>query len=69
MIYIRRLASLERSELGVIIFLNIAVFVVKLTDLIPEINQSTGDFSGTNAPMIGFDISNKASSGEDHVRV
>ena len=34
--YIRRLTSLETSELGSFIFLNIAMFVVKLTDLIPE---------------------------------
>ena len=34
--YIRRLRSLEILELGVFIFLNIFMFVVKLTDLIPE---------------------------------
>ena len=32
--YIRRLTYLERSDLGVFIFLNVAMFVVKLTDLI-----------------------------------
>ena len=36
LIYIIRLTYLERSELGVFIFINIAMFVVKLTDLIPE---------------------------------
>ena len=34
--YIRRLTYLEILELGVFIFLNIAMFLVKLTDLIPE---------------------------------
>ena len=42
--YIRRLTSLERLELGVIIFLNIAMFVVKLTDLIPENKSVNGRF-------------------------
>ena len=67
--YIRRLTYLERLELGVIIFLNIAMFVVKITDLIPKIHRSTGDFSRNNAPMMGFDISNKTSAGEDDLRV
>ena len=34
--YIRRLTSLETLEIGVFIYLNIAMFVVKLTDLILE---------------------------------
>ena len=42
--YIRRLTSLERWELGVIIFLNIAMFVVKLTDFIPENKLVNGRF-------------------------
>ena len=42
--YIRRLTSLERLELGVIIFLNIAMFVVKLTDLITENKSVNGRF-------------------------
>ena len=42
--YIRRLTSLERWELGVIIFLNIAMFVVNLTDLIPENKSVNGRF-------------------------
>ena len=42
--YIRRLTSLERWELGVIIFLNIAMFVVKLTDLSPENKSVNGRF-------------------------
>ena len=42
--YIRRLTCLERLELGVIIFLNIAMFVVKLTDLIPENKSINGRF-------------------------
>ena len=42
--YIRRLTSLERLELGVIIFLNIAMCVVKLTDLIPENQSVNGRF-------------------------
>ena len=42
--YIRRLTSLERLELGVIIFLNIAMFVVKLTNLIPENKLVNGRF-------------------------
>ena len=33
--YIRRLIYLVRSELGVFVSLNIAMFVVKITDLIP----------------------------------
>ena len=32
MTYIRRLISLAALEIGVLIFLNIAMFVVKLTD-------------------------------------
>ena len=42
--YIRILTSLERLELGVIIFLNIAMFVVKLTDLITENKSANGRF-------------------------
>ena len=42
--YIRRLASLERLELGVIIFLNVAMFVVKFTDLILENKLVNGRF-------------------------
>ena len=42
--YIRRLTSLERLELGVIISLNIAMFVVKLTNLIPENKLVNGRF-------------------------
>ena len=42
--YIRRLTYLERLELGVIIFLNIAMFEVKLTDLIPENKLVNGIF-------------------------
>ena len=67
--YIIRHTFLERLELGVFISLNISMFVIKLTDLNPEMNRSTGDFSRTNAPMMDFDISKKTSSGEDHLRV
>ena len=42
--YIRRLAYLERLDLGVIIFINISMFVVKLTDLIPENKSVNGRF-------------------------
>ena len=42
--YIRGLTSLERLELGVIILLNVALFVVKLTDLIPENKSVNGRF-------------------------
>ena len=42
--YIRRLTSLERWELGVIIFLNIGMFVVNRTDLIPENQSVNGRF-------------------------
>ena len=45
------------------------MFVIKLTDLIPEMNRSTGDFSRTNAIIMGFGISNKNSSGEDHLKM
>ena len=38
------LTSLERLELGVLIFLNVAMFVVKLTDLIPENKSVNGRF-------------------------
>ena len=44
MTYIRRLTYLERLELGVIIFPNIAMFVVNLTDLIPENKTVNGRF-------------------------
>ena len=40
--YIRRLSSLERLELGVIIFLNIAMLVVKLTGLITKNKSVNG---------------------------
>ena len=43
-IYIRRLTSLEILELGVFIFLNKVMFVVKLTDLIPENKSVNGRF-------------------------
>ena len=42
--YIRRLTSLEISKLGAFIFLNIAMFVVKLTGSIPENNSANGRF-------------------------
>ena len=42
--YIRRLTTLEILELGVIIFLNISMFVVKLTDLITENKSVNGRF-------------------------
>ena len=42
--YIRRITSLERLEPVVFIFLNIAVFVVKLTNLIPENKSVKGRF-------------------------
>ena len=42
--YIRRLTYLERLEPWVFIFLNIAMFVVKLTDLIPENTSVNGRF-------------------------
>ena len=47
--YIRRIKYLARLEFGVFIFLNKAMFVVKLNDLIPEEKWSTESFSGTNA--------------------
>ena len=42
MTYIRRLKYMEISELGVFIFPNIAMFVVKLTDLIMENKSVNG---------------------------
>ena len=42
--YIRILSSFKILELGVIIFLNLAMFVVKLTDLIPENKSVNGRF-------------------------
>ena len=44
MTYIRRLKYMEISELGVFIFPNIAMFVVKLTDLIPGNKSVNGRF-------------------------
>ena len=42
--YIRRLAYLERLDIGFFIFLNIAMSMVKITDLIPENKLANGIF-------------------------
>ena len=42
--YITIITYLERLERGVFIFLNITMFVVKLTDLIPENKSVNGRF-------------------------
>ena len=50
----RRLTSLEILELGIFIFLNIAMFVVKITDLIPENKSVNGRFLQNECPDDGF---------------
>ena len=45
---------LEIFDLGVFILLNIAVFVVKLTDLVPENKLSNGRFLWNQCPDAGF---------------
>ena len=60
---------MEILELGVFIFINIAMFVVKLTDLIPENKLVNGKYLQNCCPDDEFDISNKTSSDEDHFRV
>ena len=60
---------LERFDLGVFILLNIAVFVVKLTDLVPENKLSNGRFLWNQCPDAGLNyFFNKTSSGEDYLR-
>ena len=51
---IRRLVSLERSEPDAFIFLNVDMFVVKLTDLIPENKLSNRIFLWNLCPDADF---------------
>ena len=52
--YNRRLTFLEILELGVFIVLNIAMFMVKLTDIIPDNKSINGRFLQNQCPDDGF---------------
>ena len=55
--------------IGVFIFLNIAMFVVKLSDLIPNNKSFNRRFLQNECSDAGYKKNNKTSSGEDHLRV